>query len=79
MTSFLIVFDRVEGRVRHINSYENEAEASVQYEIVERRFLLDENIEVVLLGADSVETLHGTHANYFGDGRGQTAPLPSPI
>jgi hypothetical protein len=41
------------------------AEALHAYDAAERHFAVQEHIEVVLIGSDSLDTLRRTHANYF--------------
>jgi hypothetical protein len=62
---FLIVFDKVQGALVEERVYEHAHEAARAYEAEELRYRGERNIEVVLLGSDSEETIRATHANYF--------------
>jgi hypothetical protein len=69
MKYFLLVFDRAKGQlVRPI------AKFGASEEAVRARFEceatgLGQDIEVVVLGAESEQALRETHARYFGDDR----------
>jgi hypothetical protein len=60
---FLVIYDLTTGSVavkRFGNDYDAEQESRVK----------DDNLDIVLLGADSLETIKQTHSSYF-NGRGQ--------
>ncbi len=62
---FLVVYDIVAG-LAHVQQFDGEYELAVEaYNDEERRYRKDSNIEVVLLGSDSLETLRRTHSSYF--------------
>lgn len=62
---FLITFDigRDTADVRPFG--EDYETALTAYDAAEEQFRFDPQIEVVLLGADSLETLKKTHSSYF--------------
>lgn len=67
MKQFLIVFDRQTGRLVELREFEAEEEDKAfavrfERELAERS---RPNIEVVLLGAESLEQVKTTHARYF--------------
>jgi hypothetical protein len=63
---FLITYN-IERDHAHVDEYgEDNASALAAYSAAEARHRGDANIEVVLLGSDSVETLKRTHGSYFG-------------
>ena len=63
---FLLVFDRAEGRLlEEEHFHEDGAAALAAYEAKEQQNAGDRNIEVVLIGSDSIDTVRVTHANYF--------------
>ncbi|MGN6870284.1 MAG: hypothetical protein ACTHMY_17990 [Solirubrobacteraceae bacterium] len=62
---FLLVYDRKLQKLVFEHSYTNSAEAVREYEAMEDRHRGDRNMEIVLVGADSIETIKLTHANYF--------------
>ena len=65
MKYFLVDFDRAEETAA-VTSFDNEAEALAEYSRRERQ-AFGTNHEVVLLGAESEDDLHQTHARYFYD------------
>lgn len=62
---FLLVFDHAEGKLIEEESFNDVDEAIAAYEQRETNYDKSHNIEVVLIGADSIETVHQTHANYY--------------
>lgn len=64
---FILVYN-VPSRELEIHPFEEDyaaaAEAYTHLEIENRE---DRSIEVVLVGADSIETIHKTHSHYFAD------------
>jgi hypothetical protein len=67
VTHFLLVFDHAAGQLVKLNVYAKSAEALAAYEELEALHCDDDSIEVVLLGSDSLETVHVTHPNYFSE------------
>lgn len=65
MKNYLVVFDRAGGQISHFEEFDDSAEALRARFAAERRHAGDANIEIVVLGADSVANLHRTHARYF--------------
>jgi len=62
---FLVVYDIPNG-LAHVESFgRNYEDALGAYAEAEANHRDDGNIEVVLLGSDSVETLKRTHSSYF--------------
>lgn len=64
---FLIVYDRLSGEVLSQRQFEDANEAAAAYAALEREHRHDDNLEIVLIGSDSLETVMQTHSNYFGD------------
>lgn len=64
---FLIVYDRLHGVVLSRSQFEDADEAAGAYAALELRHRNDDNLEIVLIGSDSIETVMQTHSNYFGD------------
>ena len=62
---FLIVFDRATSRLVSNASYGEEADAMAEFSKTEHANYGNDDIEVVLLSADSIETLEKTHGHYF--------------
>ena len=65
---FLLIYD-IGARLLEIQDLGTDAEAAaVRYSEVEEEFRQREGFEVVLIGADSIETIRETHAHYFETG-----------
>lgn len=70
---FLIVYDLAERRIVTNKQFANAAAATRAYQELEHRYGFDRRYEIVLLGADSIETLKVTHGHYFPEGAGTTS------
>jgi hypothetical protein len=65
--NWLIIYNWREGRFERWLTLGTDAEAAAaRYGRYEREYPFQEGYEVVLLGADSAETIRHTHAHYFG-------------
>ncbi len=64
---FLLVFNHREGRLVKMTEFGGDAKAAMaEYSRLEREHLgKSDEIEIVLIGSDSMETVRVTHANYF--------------
>jgi hypothetical protein len=64
---FILIYN-VANRELDIREFgpDNAAAADV-YSTLERKHRDDRDVEVVLVGADSIETIHKTHSHYFAD------------
>lgn len=60
---FLLIYDLAEGRLRSHDSFEDPDEAAAAYAQAEREH--KGHVEIVLVGADSIETIMRTHGHYF--------------
>jgi len=69
MIHFLLVFDRREGRVLSQQEFDTRSAAMAGRFEAERLHKGNPDIEVVVLGAQSVAELKRTHARYFQDSR----------
>lgn len=67
---FLIVFDRDAQNVLEANRFTDGEEAAERYAAMERQYGDQPDIEIVLVGSDSIETVRRTHGNYFGEDAG---------
>ena len=67
MNHYLVVFDRSEGRVLRRQRYGNPDEALAARFAEEREHRGEADIEVVVLGATSWESVRRTHGRYFKD------------
>jgi hypothetical protein len=69
MIHFLLVFDRREGRVLSKQEFDTRSAAMAGRFEAERLHKDNPDVEVVVLGAKSVDALKRTHARYFQDSR----------
>lgn len=66
---FLVIYNIDKGKA-DVEPFGKDYSGAVKaYAAAERRFGGEKNIEVVLLGSDSFETLERTHSSYFELGR----------
>ncbi len=64
---FLIAYNRALGVVVSREQFTDAHEASKAYKDLELVHNGDPNMEIVLIGSDSIETVQRTHSNYFDD------------
>ena len=63
---FLLVFDHSKGRLQDERPFGSDADAALAaYAECERKFKDRPEIEIVLIGSDSLATVRRTHANYY--------------
>lgn len=62
---FLLVFDHAAAKLIDEQEFDDVYAAMAAYERYESQFDSNDKMEVVLIGADSIETVRETHANYF--------------
>jgi hypothetical protein len=75
LVHFLLVYDLRARRLLSQQSFRSPEDAAAAYGQAERDHLSDTGIEIVLVGADSIETIKRTHGHYFGR-RGRKPLLP---
>lgn len=64
---FILIYD-VPSRELEVHEFEENYDGAVDaYGRFERQHRDDASIEVVLVGADSIETIHKTHSHYFAE------------
>jgi hypothetical protein len=64
--SYFILIYRLPEREVEIEPFESDFErAADTYAMLEERHREDDRVEVVLVGADSIETIKRTHSHYF--------------
>ena len=64
---FILIYD-TPSRQLEVHEFEEDYDAAVDaYGQFERNHRDDRSIEVVLVGADSIETIHKTHSHYFAE------------
>ncbi len=62
---FLLVYDRRQGKLVEQRPFSDSKAAVRAYEDMEKKHQDDRDMEIVLVGADSLETVMLTHGNYF--------------
>ena len=62
---FLLVYDLEEQRIVSQVDFDDVQEATRTYAEYEREHLGKSDIEIGLIGADSIDTIHHTHRSYF--------------
>jgi hypothetical protein len=62
---FLVVFNIAAAKADVVEFEHDYAAALDAYNRTEEKYRDDPNVEVVLLGSDSIETLERTHSSYF--------------
>ncbi|MFZ0664225.1 MAG: hypothetical protein WAM97_00605 [Acidimicrobiales bacterium] len=79
MQHFLLIYDHQEHRLRDSRQFASDEclEATKAYEEAEAQHQGDENIEIVLIGADSIDIIKRTHGHYF-DGTDRLAKYLTP-
>jgi hypothetical protein len=76
LNNWLIVYDWRAARFAGWSDLgADTAEAAKTYASFERRYRYDDGYEVVLIGADSTDTIKRTHAHYFGKDPNDFDPL----
>jgi hypothetical protein len=65
LVHFLLVYDRKQRKLVVQRPYSDAIEAVKAYEDLEERYKNEHHMEIVLVGADSIETVMLTHGNYF--------------
>lgn len=73
LVHFLLAYDREKGVLVSHQAFNRSNEAVRAYEELERKHRDDSYMEIVLIGADSLETVMLTHGNYF-----EASPSASP-
>jgi hypothetical protein len=61
---FLVVYDIAAGNA-DVTEYADYEEALERYDELEKQFLDSDEFDIVLLGADSLDTIKRTHSSYF--------------
>ena len=64
---FILIYN-IPSRELEVHEFEEVYDAAVgAYDQLEREHRSARSIEVVLVGADSIETIHKTHSHYFAE------------
>ena len=64
---FLLIYDTAARRLRELSEFDALDRAMAAFEHAERVHRGDSTVQVVLLGADSLNTIKVTHSNFFYD------------
>jgi hypothetical protein len=63
---FLLVFDHLRGElIREEHFGQDSDKALAAYANCEQKYRDQPDVEIVLIGSDSIDTVHLTHANYY--------------
>lgn len=63
---FLLVFDHKQERLLLEESFGTDSQRALDaYQVMEMQHREESHIDIVLIGSDSIETVHLTHANYY--------------
>lgn len=65
LVHFLLVYDRKQEKLVFEKPYTDPVEALHAYEEMEEKHRDERHMEIVLVGADSIETVMLTHGNYW--------------
>lgn len=65
---FLLIYDLNAGRLLRQEQFSSADAAAAAYGDAEREHVNDDRVEIVLIGSDSIETIHRTHGHYFVQG-----------
>jgi hypothetical protein len=77
LVHFLLIYDRSRQQLVYEHAFTDAAVALKAYEAMEAEHRHETDKEIVLVGADSIETVMLTHGNYF-DAESGTHPTASP-
>ena len=65
---FLLIYNIELGRLVETEEFTDARVAGARYAELERRYAGQRAFEIVLVGADSIDTIKRTHGQYFADG-----------
>lgn len=68
MIHFLLVYDYAQDKLLREEVYLDAKEAADAYSKAEKDLHGREELEIVLVGSDSINTIHRTHGHYFKEG-----------
>lgn len=61
----LLVYSHSKGRLLSQDRFHDSGRATAAYEAAEAAHAHDKDLEIVLVAADSIETIEKTHGHYF--------------
>ena len=72
---FLLIYDAHAQKLLSSQEFSDADAAAAAYARAEREHMDEQHVEIVLVGADSIETIRQTHGHYFAAG-GPEITLP---
>lgn len=80
MQHFLLIYDHKAQSLRdeRVFAFKESDAATTAYQEAERQYQGQADIEIVLIGADSIETIQRTHGHYFDSSDRLERYLPTP-
>lgn len=69
VVNFLLVFDHAASTLVRSERFNDPSQAAAAYSAAEAEFSGNDDMEIVLIGADSIETIRSTHGHYFNGER----------
>jgi hypothetical protein len=79
MRYFLLIYNRAHRRLQTVQEFTDRDEAGRAYVAAERAAQGDPGLEIVLIGADSLDTIKQTHGQYFDAPGGRSSYLDAAI
>lgn len=70
---FILVYNLGLGRLVETHEFKDSAAAVAKYGELERKHAGEGQFEIVLVGADSIDTIRRTHGQYFNGARDPAA------
>jgi len=70
---FLLVYDAAAGSLRGCEEYLHAETAMKDFATLEAEHQNDDDVQVLLLTSDSIDTLRATHGHYFADSQSDDA------
>ena len=67
MVHFLLVFNHSTGVLERCEKFSLGNKAAAAYAAAETAYQGNDDMEIVLVGADSIETINKTHGHYFNE------------
>ncbi len=69
INNYLIVYDRASGRQVSLAEFGADSDSAIaRYRELERDNVRNRHMDIVLVGADSIDSIRITHASYFTEG-----------
>jgi hypothetical protein len=62
---YLLVYDHTQEQLIELREFTDAEEAAAAYAELEQKHRGNSALEIVLVGADSIDTIRQTHGNYF--------------